>query len=66
MRVIAQSPDPLARIHTMTEKKGKSGTIDEPGGICISRVVRDQVRDKLDFALLSPRVGNVKRTTIRA
>jgi adenylate cyclase len=23
----------------------------EPGGICISRVVRDQIRDKLDFAL---------------
>ena len=24
----------------------------EPGGICVSRVVRDQVRDKLDFALM--------------
>ena len=22
----------------------------EPGGICVSRVVRDQVRDRLDFA----------------
>src|SRR6201981_3313615 len=28
MRVIWQSPDPLARMHTMTEKKGKSGIID--------------------------------------
>jgi putative transposase len=28
MRVIAQSPDPLARMHTMTGKKVKSGTID--------------------------------------
>src|SRR5690349_8018384 len=28
MRVISQSPDPLARMHTMTEKKGKSRTID--------------------------------------
>src|SRR6266446_4324199 len=28
MRVIWQSPDPLARMHTMTGKKGKSGTID--------------------------------------
>ena len=28
MRVIAQSPDPLARMHTMTDKKIKSGTID--------------------------------------
>jgi transposase-like protein len=28
MRVMRQSPDPLARMHTMTEKKGRSGTID--------------------------------------
>src|SRR5437762_10405209 len=24
--------------------------VAEPGGICVSRVVRDQIRDKLDFA----------------
>jgi transposase-like protein len=28
MRVISQSPDPLARKHTVTERKGKSATID--------------------------------------
>src|SRR5215472_4209564 len=28
MRVISQSPDPLARMHTMTKGQGKSGTID--------------------------------------
>src|SRR5436190_23398129 len=28
MRVMKQSPDPLARMHTMTNKQGKSGTID--------------------------------------
>jgi hypothetical protein len=28
MRVISQSPGPLARMHTMTDRKGKSGTID--------------------------------------
>src|SRR5271163_4262784 len=28
MRVISQSPNPLARMHTMTDRKGKSGTID--------------------------------------
>ncbi len=28
MRVIGQSPDPLASMHTMTKRQGKSGTID--------------------------------------
>ena len=28
MRVISRSPDPLARVHTRTDRKGKSGTID--------------------------------------
>src|SRR5499426_1571474 len=28
MRVISRSPDPLARMHTMTKRQGKSGTID--------------------------------------
>ena len=36
----------------------------EPGGICVSRVVRDQVRDKLGFAfedLGEQRVKNIAR-----
>src|SRR5467141_4124989 len=36
----------------------------EPGGICVSRVVRDQVRDKLDFAFVDrgeQRVKNIAR-----
>ena len=28
MRVMSQSPDPLARMHTKTKRQGKSGTID--------------------------------------
>ena len=28
MRVISRSPDPLARMHTMTKRQVKSGTID--------------------------------------
>jgi transposase-like protein len=28
MRVMSQSPDPLARMHTMTKRQGRSGTID--------------------------------------
>src|ERR1700738_172385 len=28
MRVMSQSPDPLARMHTMTKRQGKSGRID--------------------------------------
>src|SRR5438309_5223401 len=28
MRVMRQSPDPLARMHSMTKRQGKSGTID--------------------------------------
>jgi TolB-like protein/tetratricopeptide (TPR) repeat protein len=37
----------------------------EPGGICVSRVVRDQVRDKLDFAfedLGEQQVKNITRS----
>src|SRR5438128_6036631 len=36
----------------------------EPGGICVSRVVRDQVRDKVDFGfedLGEQRVKNIAR-----
>src|SRR5207248_363674 len=29
MRVVRQSPDPLARMHTMTKRQGKSGTVDD-------------------------------------
>jgi adenylate cyclase len=32
----------------------------EPGGICVSRVVRDQVRDKLDFAFADQSAQQVK------
>jgi hypothetical protein len=28
MRVMSQSPDPLARMHIMTKRRGNSGTID--------------------------------------
>jgi hypothetical protein len=28
MRVMSQSPDPFARMHTMTKRQGKTGTID--------------------------------------
>jgi adenylate cyclase len=37
----------------------------EPGGICVSRVVRDQVRDRLDFAfedLGEQQVKNIARS----
>src|SRR5271156_5734862 len=40
-------------------------SLAEPGGICVSRVVRDQVRDKLDFAfedLGDQAVKNIART----
>jgi class 3 adenylate cyclase/TolB-like protein len=35
----------------------------EPGGICVSRVVRDQVRDKLDFAFQDLGEHQVKNIT---
>ena len=35
----------------------------EPGGICVSRVVRDQVRDRLDFALEDLGEQSVKNIT---
>src|SRR5712671_1907901 len=39
-------------------------TLAEPGGICVNRVVRDQVRDKLDFGfedLGEQQVKNIAR-----
>jgi len=35
----------------------------EPGGICISRMVRDQIRDKLPYAFEDRREQNVKNIT---
>jgi adenylate cyclase len=35
----------------------------EPGGICVSRIVRDQVRDKLDFAFEETGEQEVKNIT---
>ena len=35
----------------------------EPGGICVSRVVRDQIRDKLDFAFDDMGEQHVKNIT---
>src|SRR5207248_10099820 len=35
----------------------------EPGGICVSRVVRDQVRDKLDFSFADMGEQQVKNIT---
>src|SRR5215472_18720675 len=35
----------------------------EPGGICVSRVVRDQIRDKLDFAFDDMGEQQVKNIT---
>jgi adenylate cyclase len=38
-------------------------TLAEPGGICVNRVVRDQVRDKLDFAFEDAGEQRVKNIT---
>ena len=38
-------------------------TLAEPGGICVSRVVRDQVRDKLDFSFEDMGEQQVKNIT---
>ena len=38
----------------------------EPGGICISRSVRDQIRDKLDFALEDMGEIGVKNIVVRS
>src|SRR5438874_12237499 len=49
---------------TASTSRPASKTWPPPGGICVSRVVRDQVRDKLDFAfedLGEQQVKNIAR-----
>src|SRR3979411_3265556 len=54
MRVMRQSPDPLARMHTMTKRQGKSGTID----------VKALVAEDEEF--LRARVGRALQEVIEA
>jgi hypothetical protein len=56
MRVIAQSPDPLARMHTMTEKKRRSGTIDVKAALAggeefLRGLVRTAQKEVLEAAM---------------
>jgi class 3 adenylate cyclase len=46
----AAGGDPRGRHRRLQSADGGLEALAEPGGICVSPVVRDQVRDKLDFA----------------
>ena len=53
MRVMRDQPDPLARMHTMTKKQGKSGTIDvkallSEDGEFLRALVRTAVQEVLE------------------
>src|SRR5438270_335900 len=56
MRVTSQSPDPLARMHTMTKRQGKSGTIDIKAVLAedeefLRALVRTALQEVLDAGL---------------
>ncbi len=52
MRVISQSPNPLAMMHTMTNRKGKFGTIDVKASLARDEeFLRALMRTALDEVL---------------
>src|SRR5215469_10827457 len=62
MRVIGQSPDPLARMHTMTKRQGKSGTIDIKAVLAEDEeFLRALVRMGLQVGLLRPNADHAGR-----
>jgi hypothetical protein len=67
MRVMSQSPDPLARMHTMTKRQGKSGTIVVKAVLAedeefLRALVRTALQEVLE-AEMTEAVGAVPRVT---